>query len=64
MIHRKLLMILVLLAAVSAPRPLIGNLENREKGPAFSSPQAEMHENGDRVSPYPPYYRPESSGRR
>ncbi|MEM5788653.1 MAG: hypothetical protein AAGU11_15180 [Syntrophobacteraceae bacterium] len=57
MIHRKLLMILVLLA-------LIGNLENREKGPAFSSPQAEMHENGDRVSPYPPYYRPESSGRR
>jgi hypothetical protein len=55
---------IVLLAAVTVPQPLVGSLDNQDKAPAFSSPRAEMHENGDRVSHYPPYYHPESGGRR
>ncbi len=45
-------------------RPLVSNMDNQEKGPSFSSPQVKMHENGDRVSHYPPYYHPERSGNR
>lgn len=45
-------------------RPLVSNMDNQEKGPSFSSPQVKMHENGDRVSYYPPYYHPERSGNR
>lgn len=51
-------------AATERPAPLVRNLPNQDKGPSFSSPQETMHENGDRVSHYPPYYRPESSGGR
>ncbi len=36
-----------------------GNLSIQERAPAFSSPEVEMAPNGDRVSPYPPYYHPE-----
>jgi len=45
-------------------RPLVGHVDNQERGPSFSSPTITMHENGDRVSPYPPYYRPDGGGRR
>ncbi|MGO9374174.1 MAG: hypothetical protein ACLQBD_19055 [Syntrophobacteraceae bacterium] len=45
-------------------RPLVGNLNNQAKAPAFSSPQEEMAPNGDRVGHYPPYYHPEQSGHR
>ena len=44
-------------------RPLVDHLSNQDRAPAFSSPQEEMAPNGDRVSPYPPYYRPERSNR-
>jgi hypothetical protein len=40
-------------------RPLVGNLNNQDKAPAFSSPQEEMAPNGDRAGHYPPYYHPE-----
>ena len=45
-------------------RPLVRNLNNQDKAPAFSSPQEEMAPNGDRVGHYPPYYHPEESGHR
>lgn len=75
---KKGLVILFLMAAVSAPvanepesrnrdnnsSVAIGHVGFQERGPAFSSPEVTMHENGDRVSHYPPYYHPEHSGRR
>lgn len=33
----------------------------QERGPAVSSPEVEIAPNGERVSPYPPYYRPDPS---
>ncbi len=30
-----------------------------DRAPAFSSPGEQMAPNGDRTSPYPPYYHPE-----
>lgn len=41
----------------------IGHVSNQARAPAFSSPGERMAPNGDRVSPYPPYYHPEQSGR-
>ncbi len=41
------------------PASLMGSIPNQERGPSYSSPQEKMHENGDRVSHYPPYYRPD-----
>ncbi len=49
--------------ARKAQPPMIGSVPNQERGPSFSSPQEKMAPNGDRVSPYPPYYHPEHSGR-
>ena len=40
----------------------IGSVPLQERGPAVSSPQTRMAPNGDRVSPYPPYFHPEASG--
>ncbi|MHC1726943.1 MAG: hypothetical protein AB9866_13205 [Syntrophobacteraceae bacterium] len=75
----KIVMTLLLAGVVAAPqlvanmdnqgkgqtaRPLVSNMDTREKAPAFSSPEVKMHENGDRVSHYPPYYHPERSGNR
>lgn len=48
--------------AVSEPR--VGSVPLQDRGPAFSSPRETMHENGDRVGHYPPYYHPEDGGRR
>ena len=45
-------------------QPLVGKVPNRDRAPAFSSPQESMAPNGDRVSHYPPYYHPEHSGGR
>jgi len=40
----------------------VGHLSIKDSAPAFSSPDVNMAPNGDRVSHYPPYYRPEQSG--
>ncbi len=68
---KKLSAIFVIAAAAAATNaqvpvqtPLVSSLSNQDKAPAISSPQATMHENGDRVSHYPPYYHPEKSGNR
>jgi hypothetical protein len=61
---KRFIFVLAVVAATSAPAPLVGNLDTQERGPSFSSPQVTMHENGDRVSHYPPYYHPEQSGHR
>ena len=59
------ILVLAVVAVASAPEaPLIGHVGTQERGPSFSSPQETMHENGDRVSHYPPYYHPEQSGHR
>ena len=58
----EILFVLAVVATTSAPAPLIGHLGTQERGPAVSSPQVRMDENGDRVSHYPPYYHPEHSG--
>jgi Ni/Co efflux regulator RcnB len=74
---RKLLVSLFVIAAVATPvaneqqsretnqqsRDTMRHVGKQERGPSFSSPQVQMHENGDRVSNYPPYYRPEGSNR-
>jgi len=39
-----------------------GNVSLQERGPAVSSPQTLMAPNGDRLSPYPPYFHPEPGG--
>jgi hypothetical protein len=44
--------------------PSVRRLPNQDRAPAFSSPPERMAPNGDRVSPYPPYYHPENSGGR
>jgi hypothetical protein len=46
----------------SEPTPLVGHVGLQDRGPAFSSPHETMHENGDRVGHYPPYYHPEGGG--
>ncbi len=67
---KKFLLCLILLEAVVVPQPqpqpqpLVKNLNNQEKAPAFSAPEVKMHENGDRVGHYPPYYQPERGGNR
>lgn len=53
--------ILVLAVVAAASAPTVGSIPNQDRGPAFSSPPVTMHENGDRISNYPPYYRPEPS---
>jgi hypothetical protein len=50
-----------------APEPRrsgISSMDLQEKGYAVSSPQETVHENGDIVSHYPPYYRPFNGGMR
>jgi hypothetical protein len=42
----------------------IGHMDLKDKGYAVSSPQETVHENGDIVSPYPPYYRPDHGSMR
>jgi hypothetical protein len=49
-------------AATAQPASLVGSVPLQDRGPSVSSPQEAMHSNGDRISHYPPYYRPESSG--
>jgi len=61
MSYLKLLLTLVLFVAVSYPEPRVGRVDDDDRAPAFSSPEVQMHENGDRVSKYPPYYHPEHS---
>lgn len=68
---KKLPATLIIAAAVAATNaqapaqtPLVSSLSNQDKAPAVSSPQETTHENGDRVSHYPPYYHPEKSGHR
>ena len=34
------------------------SIDPNDRGPAISSPPVEIAPNGDRVSPYPPYFRP------
>ena len=43
--------------------PRIGHVTNQERAPAVSVPQEYMAPNGDRLSPYPPYYHSEHGGR-
>lgn len=44
---------------VSEPRTsAIGNLRLQDRDPSFSSPMERKVANGDRLSPYPPYYHP------
>lgn len=62
--HMLLAGMIVVAMAGSSGDPKMGTFPNQERGPSFSSPQETMHENGDRVSHYPPYYHPEASGRR
>jgi hypothetical protein len=63
--ERVLLIGLFVIAVVGTSEgPQMGTFPNQERGPSFSSPQETMHENGDRVSHYPPYYHPEASGGR
>lgn len=75
---KKGLIVLFLMAVVAAPvgyeqqtqgqdndsKAALGRVGKQERGPAFSSPEVKMHDNGDRVSHYPPYYHPENSGGR
>jgi hypothetical protein len=42
--------------------PRIGSVPLQERGPAVSSPETTMTPNGDRYSPYPPYFRPDGGG--
>jgi hypothetical protein len=44
------------------PEPLVGSVPNQDRGPSFSSPEAPMAPNGDRIGHYPPYYHPEQTG--
>ncbi len=43
----------------SSDHDIIGHLSIQDRAPAFSSPEEKMAPNGDRESPYPPYYHPE-----
>lgn len=36
--------------------------EQVDKGPGTSVPKVQMTPNGDRVSPYPPYFHPDGGG--
>ncbi len=48
--------------ATSGSTPLVGHFPNEQRGPAVSVPQETMTDNGDRVSPYPPYYHNDPTG--
>jgi hypothetical protein len=37
--------------------------QDPDRGPAVSTPKEHVAPNGDLVSPYPPYFRPDSSRR-
>jgi len=44
--------------------PRFGSLTLDEHGPAVSIPHTEMMPNGDRYSPYPPYFHPDDGHNR
>ena len=56
---RFLAALLLLSTAVVATPPTEGDTRSSGRpAPGFSSPQAEIAPNGDRVGHYPPYYHP------
>lgn len=63
---KKILGAMLVFVLVAAPEVNVRRIPSQDKtrGPTVSDPQTEIAPNGDRVSPYPPYFRPDRSGGR